>query len=88
MYITDIPCRHYNADARTCTVYEKRFDRELRCLSAEEAQEKGLLPATCAYVRGIEGYVPAVFLRDHPDVATRMASAVEELREDYHSRIE
>ncbi|MHC4713761.1 MAG: CxxCxxCC domain-containing protein [Planctomycetota bacterium] len=58
VYYTDIPCPYLDTQTNLCTVYEKRFDMNPRCLTAEEGIILGVFPADCPYVRDIEGYRP------------------------------
>jgi len=51
-------CRFLDPGTRLCTVYDRRFEENPRCLTVEEGVELGVFPADCPYVRGLRGYRP------------------------------
>ena len=60
VFYTPFTCRYLDVETKLCTVYERRHELNPGCLSVEKGIERGVFPADCPYVRGIEGYVPPV----------------------------
>ncbi len=53
------PCPHLDVRTRLCTVYERRFQVNPRCLDVEQGIKFGVFPASCPYVRGLRDYKPS-----------------------------
>ncbi len=51
-------CDHFDPDARLCTIYERRYELNRRCLTVEEGIKLGVFPADCPFVRDAPGYRP------------------------------
>lgn len=65
VYYTDIPCDKLDLPTKQCTVYATRERDRPGCRALTPALvRRGLLPADCPYVVGLEGYLPPVLLRD------------------------
>ena len=58
VYCTRIPCPYLDTDTNLCTVYQRRFEVNERCLTVEEGIAARVFPADCPYVQGLEGYRP------------------------------
>jgi len=50
-------CKYFDEVTNLCKVYSKRFEKEIDCLSTEEAIKQRALPSDCPYVKGVKGYV-------------------------------
>jgi uncharacterized cysteine cluster protein YcgN (CxxCxxCC family) len=55
---TPYPCPHLDEKTRLCTVYERRFEVNPKCLSVEEGLRIGVFPADCPYTADIPDYKP------------------------------
>ena len=53
------PCPHLDVQTHLCTVYERRFQVNPRCLDVEQGIQFGVFPASCPYVRGLRDYKPS-----------------------------
>jgi len=51
-------CKYLDLHSRLCTVYEKRFEMNLDCLSVKDGLELGVFPADCPYTQNVTDYVP------------------------------
>jgi uncharacterized cysteine cluster protein YcgN (CxxCxxCC family) len=59
IYYTDTPCEKLNLATGLCTVYVDRVTARPGCTPLTPAiLHKGILPADCPYVAGIETYLP------------------------------
>jgi uncharacterized protein len=64
IYYTDVPCDKLDLASRQCTVYSEREQLRPGCRRlTPELVRRGLLPADCPYVEGIDDY-PAPILPD------------------------
>lgn len=52
----DDPCRYLDVTAKTCTIYEKRFEINPRCLSVSQGIRKRVFPDDCPYVTHLKHY--------------------------------
>lgn len=59
VFTTRRPCRHLDASTHLCTVYEKRFEVNPRCLDVKRGIAFHVFPATCPYVRDLSDYIPS-----------------------------
>ena len=59
VFTTRKPCPQFNVETNACTVYERRFAVNLRCLNVKQGIEFGVFPADCPYVRDLHDYRPA-----------------------------
>ena len=41
-----------------CTIYDRRHEMNVRCLTVEEGIHHGVFPPDCPYVSDLPGYVP------------------------------
>ncbi len=58
IYYTDDPCPHLVLGSRLCRIYDSRSRLKEGCVPiCGEIISRGILPAHCAYVVGIPGYV-------------------------------
>lgn len=57
VFYTETPCEKLDLATRLCTVYENRHTARPGCgpLTPENLA-RGILPADCPYVAGVEGY--------------------------------
>lgn len=62
--ITDVPCKHYDARARRCLVYQRRHTEEVRCITVNEGIARGAFPADCPYLQDAEGYKGAISITE------------------------
>jgi len=53
---TDQACQFLDKTTNLCTVYEKRFQMGVGCLSAKEAAKIRALPNDCPFVAHIPNY--------------------------------
>lgn len=53
------PCRYLDVKTNLCTVYDRRFKLNPRCLTVPEGITLGIFPAGCPYVQDLDDYVPA-----------------------------
>jgi len=60
VFTTRAPCAFLDTRTNLCTVYDRRFEANPRCLSVEEGIRYGVFPADCPYVRDLPDYHPAV----------------------------
>ena len=51
-------CEFFDPRTRLCTVYDRRFESNPRCLTIEEGIEIGVFPADCPLVRDLPAYRP------------------------------
>jgi hypothetical protein len=51
-----VACRYLDPETRLCTVYERRFEVNPRCLTVEEGIRMRVFPADCPYVADLEDY--------------------------------
>lgn len=56
VYQTPIPCKYLDIDSGLCTVYGRRHDCQVRCLTVAEGITARAFPADCPYVQGVAGY--------------------------------
>jgi len=56
---TTRPCPYLDVETKLCTVYERRFEVNPRCLDVESGVKWGVFPADCPYVADLPDYVPA-----------------------------
>lgn len=59
VFTTRKPCSYLDVETNLCTIYERRFEVNPRCLSVPQGIELGVFPADCPYVRGLQDYFPA-----------------------------
>ncbi len=59
VFTTRTPCPHLDVQTRLCTVYERRFQVNPRCLDVEQGIQLGVFPASCPYVQGLRDYLPS-----------------------------
>ena len=59
VFTTRRPCSYLNTATQMCSIYEKRFEVNPRCLDVPQGIEHGVFPADCPYVRGRTDYLPA-----------------------------
>jgi hypothetical protein len=74
--LTRIPCPHLDTETKLCTVYDRRHELNVRCLSVEDGLEVGAFPADCPYVQGVEGYRPPVDERIDPSLVREVEAMV------------
>ena len=60
VFQTRKPCEYLDEDTMTCTVYDRRFRVNPRCLDVPKAIACHVFPADCPYVADLDDYVPPV----------------------------
>ena len=67
IYYTELPCEFLDTETNLCRVYTERDVQRPGCVRlTDEILPKGIMPADCPYVSGIENY-PAPALLDDGD---------------------
>jgi hypothetical protein len=51
------PCSYLDVKTNSCTIYERRFEINTRCMDVETGIRFGVFPADCPYVQGLADYV-------------------------------
>lgn len=51
-------CMHYDPETRLCTIYDRRYELNPRCLTVAGGIKHAVFPADCPYVRDMPGYRP------------------------------
>jgi len=67
VYYTELACEFLDTETNSCRVYTERDVKRPGCVRlTDEILKKGVMPADCPYVAGIENY-PAPTLLDDGD---------------------
>ena len=77
VFYTPYPCKWFDEATKLCSVYERRQQENPACLPIDDAIERGVLPADCPYVAGLDDYLPPVDTWN----AELFSGAIEELAE-------
>ena len=59
VFTTRRPCHCLDLNTNLCTVYDRRFTVNPRCLDVTRGIEMGVFSADCPYVAGMAQYLPA-----------------------------
>ena len=71
-----MPCPNLDTESRLCLIYEDRHRLNPECLTVPKGIARGVFPADCPYVAGLEGYVPPVEDPD-PDFVAELVAELE-----------
>ena len=75
-------CQYLDVKTKLCTVYARRHEVHPGCKTIEDAIEKGILPASCAYVQGLKDYKPPVEDWDSPEAEAILTQFAKELKDE------
>jgi len=62
-FFTDCHCRFLDTKTKLCTIYEKRFEVNPKCLSIKEAIRIKAVPDECPYVKDLKDYHGPIWLK-------------------------
>jgi len=68
VYYTDVPCEKLDLTTRLCTVYNDRTKARPGCVQLTPSiVKRGILPADCPYVQGVQNYTAPHLWEDDAD---------------------
>ncbi len=68
VFISNIPCKFLDLSTNLCKVYDHRHEAHIRCMTVEQGIKVHAFPASCPYVKNIDGYIPPIELNDKSEI--------------------